>query len=167
MSFPAKIFAGCYRSTGSSRSGSAEATLSCRSVMLTERSPFRCLCMTKSGLERFSQSSGSPVCPDQSSKSIDDFTRRCNVALLRRRSYVVRILEGAPVRSAPGDMRLIVLCLKCENTNGLLRQYFPRGTELSSYSQADLNRIALRLNQRPRKTLGFETPADRLRAVLR
>ncbi len=53
-----------------------------------------------------------------------------------------------------------------ENTNGLLRQYFPRGTDLSGYSQAHLNRIALRLNQRPRKTLGFETPADRLRTVL-
>ena len=53
-----------------------------------------------------------------------------------------------------------------ENTNGLLRQYFPRGTDLSGHSQAHLNRIALRLNQRPRKTLGFETPADRLRAVL-
>jgi transposase, IS30 family len=53
-----------------------------------------------------------------------------------------------------------------ENTNGLLRQYFPRGTDLSGYSQAHLNRIALRLNQRPRKTLGFETPADKLRAVL-
>ena len=53
-----------------------------------------------------------------------------------------------------------------ENTNGLLRQYFPRGTELSGYSQADLNRVALRLNQRPRKTLGFETPAVRLQAVL-
>ena len=53
-----------------------------------------------------------------------------------------------------------------ENTNGLLRQYFPRGTDLSGYSQAHLNRIALRLNQRPRKTLDFETPADRLRAVL-
>jgi len=53
-----------------------------------------------------------------------------------------------------------------ENTNGLLRQYFPKGTDLSRFSQADLNRIALRLNQRPRKTLGFETPADRLRAVL-
>jgi IS30 family transposase len=48
----------------------------------------------------------------------------------------------------------------------LLRQYFPRGTDLSRFSQAYLNRIALRLNQRPRKTLGFETPADRLRAVL-
>ena len=54
-----------------------------------------------------------------------------------------------------------------ENTNGLLRQYFPKGTDLSGYSQAYLNKIALRLNQRPRKTLGFETPADRLRAVLR
>ncbi|MGH8678873.1 MAG: IS30 family transposase [Burkholderiales bacterium] len=53
-----------------------------------------------------------------------------------------------------------------ENTNGLLRQYFPRGTDLSGYSQAQLNRVALRLNQRPRKTLGFESPADRLRAVL-
>ena len=53
-----------------------------------------------------------------------------------------------------------------ENTNGLLRQYFPRGTDLSRFSQAYLNTIALRLNQRPRKTLGFETPADRLRAVL-
>ena len=53
-----------------------------------------------------------------------------------------------------------------ENTNGLLRQYFPRGTDLSRFSQTHLNRIALRLNQRPRKTLGFESPADRLRAVL-
>ena len=53
-----------------------------------------------------------------------------------------------------------------ENTNGLLRQYFPRGTDLSRFSQAYLNRIALRLNQRPRKTLGFESPADRLQAVL-
>jgi IS30 family transposase len=53
-----------------------------------------------------------------------------------------------------------------ENTNGLLRQYFPKGTDLSRFSQTYLNKIALRLNQRPRKTLGFETPADRLRAVL-
>src|SRR5580765_400296 len=53
-----------------------------------------------------------------------------------------------------------------ENTNGLLRQYFPRGTDLSRLSQAHLNAIALRLNQRPRKTLGFETPADRLQQVL-
>jgi IS30 family transposase len=51
-------------------------------------------------------------------------------------------------------------------TNRLLRQYFPRGTDLSVYSQAHLNRVALRLNQRPRKTLGFATPADRLSAVL-
>ena len=42
-----------------------------------------------------------------------------------------------------------------ENTNGLLRQYFPNGTELSQYSQADLNKIALRLNRRPSKDLGL------------
>jgi len=53
-----------------------------------------------------------------------------------------------------------------ENTNGLLRQYFPKGTDLSQFSQAHLNKIALRLNQRPRKTLGFQCPADRLSAVL-
>ena len=51
-----------------------------------------------------------------------------------------------------------------ENTNLLLRQYFPRGTDLSAYSQAQLDRVALRLNQRPRKTLGFQTPASRLQA---
>ena len=51
-----------------------------------------------------------------------------------------------------------------ENTNRLLRQYFPKGTNLSPYSQADLNRIAVRLNQRPRKTLGFQTPAAILEA---
>jgi IS30 family transposase len=51
-----------------------------------------------------------------------------------------------------------------ENTNCLLRQYFPKKTDLSGYSQADLNKVALRLNQRPRKTLGFETPASKLQA---
>ena len=51
-----------------------------------------------------------------------------------------------------------------ENTNLLLRQYFPRGTDLSGYSQAQLNQVALRLNQRPRKTLGFQTPASKLHA---
>jgi IS30 family transposase len=51
-----------------------------------------------------------------------------------------------------------------ENTNLLLRQYFPRGTNLAPISQAQLDRVALRLNQRPRKTLGFQTPAARPQA---
>jgi IS30 family transposase len=51
-----------------------------------------------------------------------------------------------------------------ENTNRLLRQYFPRGTDLSRYSQSELDAIALRLNQRPRETLGFKTPAYKLQA---
>jgi IS30 family transposase len=49
-----------------------------------------------------------------------------------------------------------------ENTNGLLRHYFPRRTDLSGYTQADLDQVALRLNQRPRKTLGFQTPSSKL-----
>jgi IS30 family transposase len=54
-----------------------------------------------------------------------------------------------------------------ENTNGLLRQYFPKGEDVSHYSQADLNRIARELNTRPRQTLGFRTPADMLNEALR
>ncbi|MBU9385852.1 IS30 family transposase [Burkholderia gladioli] len=49
-----------------------------------------------------------------------------------------------------------------ENTNRLLRQYLPHGTQLDQYSQAELNKIAARLNERPRKTLGFMSPADKL-----
>ena len=51
-----------------------------------------------------------------------------------------------------------------ENTNGLLRQYFPKRTDLSGFSQSELDKVAKRLNQRPRKTLRFETPASRLQA---
>jgi IS30 family transposase len=53
-----------------------------------------------------------------------------------------------------------------ENTNGLLRQYFPKGTSLAKYDQAALDVIANRLNTRPRKTLGYQTPADKLAEIV-
>lgn len=53
-----------------------------------------------------------------------------------------------------------------ENTNGLLRQYFPKGTDVSGYSQAELNRIAGLLNERPRETLNWQSPDEAIRAIV-
>jgi transposase, IS30 family len=53
-----------------------------------------------------------------------------------------------------------------ENTNGLLRQYFPKGTDISRYSERELDAVAATLNSRPRKTLGWKTPAEALDGLL-
>ena len=53
-----------------------------------------------------------------------------------------------------------------ENTNGLLRQYFPKGTDLSRYARDDLNAVSHALNSRPRKTLGWKTPAEAIAELL-
>ena len=54
-----------------------------------------------------------------------------------------------------------------ENTNGLLRQYFPKGTDLARHCREDLDAVALALNTRPRKTLGWKMPAEALDELLR
>lgn len=54
-----------------------------------------------------------------------------------------------------------------ENTNGLLRQYFPKGTDLSRWSEQEIQAVALTLNNRPRKTLGWKTPAEALNDYLK
>ena len=53
-----------------------------------------------------------------------------------------------------------------ENTNGLLRQYLPRKTDLSVFTQKDLDKITMELNERPRKTLNFDSPLDKFESLI-
>ncbi|KVS97883.1 hypothetical protein WM34_26515 [Burkholderia ubonensis] len=100
-----------------------------------------------------------------------DAARAVSEAILRLSdAHRLRAVEhyAAIIRAwAEGDRDGVAANLDAlRKTGGLLRQYFPKGTSLASYSQGDLNKIALQLNQRPRKTLGFMTPADKLNASM-
>jgi Phage integrase family len=102
--------------------------------------------------------------PDWVKRAIDDWLRASRVTEGRvfRRVCRTGMAWGTDVQVYFCDPRSPWQRGSNENTNRLLRQCFPKNTDLTDYSQSDLNKVAQRLNQRPRQTLGFHTPASKL-----
>ncbi len=79
--------------------------------------------------------------------------------LVERQTRYVMLVKVAG-KDTQTVVNAIVRHARKQNTNGLLRQYLPKGLDISGYSQASLDAIARKLNKRPRKTLGYSTPAE-------
>ncbi len=86
-----------------------------------------------------------------------------------RSAAIVAEALAAKIRRLPLELRRSLTWDRGsnENTNGLLRQYFPKGTDLAQHSQRHLDAVARQMNQRPRKTPGFKDPAEVMAEVLR
>src|SRR2546423_11738976 len=97
-------------------------------------------------------------------------TRDSAIATLVERQtrycQLVALPEGTNAEPVCEALKASIRTLPVENTNGLLRQYFPKGKSLAGVSQAELDEVARKLNDRPRQTLGFRTPTEKLTELI-